>query len=180
MKNAAKKEKEKYHDNVIMLLDEPEKQEDIRAVEEVWDWVEIEAAIDTACVDNVVNPKDFPGIELFETDESKRGDSWTAAGGSAIKKLGEMKIPWQTETGSKHGLRAKAGAVGKTLISGDRLLEAGYAVILNRRNPRLLHETTKEVIKLERRNRMFLMKMWVRVKVKKSEAAPVFSRPGKP
>ena len=80
----------------------------------------------------------------------------------------------------KHGLRAKAGGVGKTLISGDRLLEAGYAVILNRRNPRLMHETTKEIIKLERRNRMFLMKMWVRVKVKKNEVAPVFSRPGKP
>ena len=80
----------------------------------------------------------------------------------------------------KHGLRAKAGAVGKTLISGDRLLEAGYAVILNRRNPRLVHETTKEVIKFERRNRMFLMKMHVRVKVIKSDASPVFSRQGKP
>ena len=161
-----------------MLLDEPNKAEDIRAIEEVWDWREIEAAVDTACVDNVVNPRDFPGIELIETEESKRGDSWTAAGGSPIKKLGEMRIPWQTETGAKHGLRAKAGGVGKTLISGDRLLEAGYAVILNRRNPRLVHETTKEVIKLERRNRMFILKMWVRVKVSKSEARPVFTRPG--
>ena len=43
----------------INLLDEPEVETDIQAVEEVWDWKEIEAAIDTACVDNVVNPKDF-------------------------------------------------------------------------------------------------------------------------
>ena len=68
--------------------------------------------------------------------------------------------------------------MSKTLISADRLLEAGYAVILNRRNPRIVHETTKEVIKLERRNRMFLMKMWVRVKVKKGESQPVFTRQG--
>ena len=181
MKSAAKREHEKHTSDVIMMLDEPEvRGENIQAVEEVWDWVEIEAAVDTACVDNVVNPKDFPGIELLETEESRRGGSWTAAGGSAIKKLGEMKIPWQTATGAKHGLRAKAGGVGKTLISGDRLLEAGYAVILNKRNPRLVHETTKETIKLERRNRMFLMKMWVRVKVSKKDKTPVFNRPGNP
>ena len=189
MKSAAKRECKEMRDRVvqkkqpqdvdmIMMLDNPETEERIQAVQEVWDWREIEAAVDTACVDNVVNPKDFPGIELIETEESKRGDSWTAAGGSPIKKLGEMKIPWQTETGAKHGLRAKAGGVGKTLISGDRLLEAGYAVILNRRNPRLVHETTKEVIRLERRNRMFIMKMWVRVKISKNEAQPVFTRQG--
>ena len=167
-------------DSFIMMLDEDEKDsiQEVKEKEE-WDWIEIEAAIDTACVDNVVNPKHFPGIEVLETEESKRGDSWTAAGGSKIPKLGEMKIAWQTVTHEKHGLRAKAGNVSKTLISGDRLLEAGYAIILNKRNPRIVHETTKETIRLERRNRMFLMKMWVRVKVtKKSEANPVFKRQG--
>ena len=177
-KCATIKESGHKENGFIMMLGEIAKEESIQAVEEVWDWVEIEAAVDSACVDNVVNPKNFPGIDLIETEESKRGDSWTAAGGSPIKKLGEMKIPWQTETGGKHGLRAKAGSVSKTLISADRLLEAGYAVILNRRNPRIVHETTKEVIKLERRNRMFLMKMWVRVKVKKGESQPVFTRQG--
>ena len=150
---------------------------EIQAVktEEKWGWVEIEAAVDSACVDNVVNPKDFPGIELAETEESRRGDTWRAAGGSPIKKLGEMRIPWQTATGAKHGLRAKAGHVGKTLLSADRLIEAGYAVILNKRNPRLMHETTKEVIKLERRNRMFFMKMWTWLKIeKKVEDKPGF------
>ena len=117
---------------------------------------------------------------MSETEESKRGDSWTAAGGSKIPKLGEMKIIWQTSSHDEHGLRAKAGNVSKTLISGDRLLEAGYALILNKPNPRIVHETTREVIKLERRNRMFLMKMWVRVKVtKKGDATSAgFTRPG--
>ena len=182
MKSAGKREKERITSDVIMMLGEVEKENGIQAVEEVWDWIEIEAAVDTACVDNVVNPKHFPGIQLHETEESKRGDAWTAAGGSSIPKLGEMRIPWQSATGAKHGLRAKAGNVGKTFISGDRLLEAGYAIILNRRNPRLVHETTKEVIKLERKNRMFMMKMWVRVKVKgvasKDGPASSFTRQG--
>ena len=166
--------------NHVWMLGDGKAPEAIQAVQEVWDWVCIEAAVDTACVDNVANPKDFPGVPLFETEASKRGDSWTAAGGSPIPKLGELKIPWQTDGGTKHGMIAKAGNVGKTLISGDRLLEAGYAVILNKRNPRLVHETTKETIKLERKNRMFLMNMWVRLKVtKEADVSPVFTGQGK-
>ena len=78
-----------------------------------------------------------------------------------------MKIPWKTDKGVTHGIIVKAGDVGKTLLSGDKLLDAGYDIILNKRNPRLVHQNTKEVIALERRNRMFIMKLWVRVKVSK-------------
>ena len=73
----------------------------------------------------MANPKDFPGIEVSETPESRRGDSWRAAGGSPILKLGELKIPWRTDASIRHGIVAKAGSVGKTLLSGDRLIEAG-------------------------------------------------------
>ena len=93
-----------------------------------------------------------------------------------------MKIPWKTEQGVTHGLTAKAGSVGKTLLSGDRLIEAGYDIILNKKNPRLVHQTSREVVQLERRNRMFIMKMWVYVKVSKSVVdtdTAGFTRPGK-
>ena len=94
--------------------------------------------------------------------------------------MGEMKIPWKSDLGVTHGLTAKAGNVSKILLSGDRLLDAGYDIILNKRNPRMVHQTTRETIKLERRGRMFLMKMWVRVKVTKSVVdTPGFTRPGK-
>ena len=150
------------------MLGDLAQHESIQAVEEIWEWVCIKAAVDTACVDHVANPKDFPGLEVSETPESRRGDSWTAAGGSPIPKLGELKIPWRTDSSVRHGIIAKAGSVGKTLLSGDRLIEAGYDLILNKRNPRMVHETTREVIKLERKNRMFLMNMWVKIKVKKN------------
>ena len=118
-------------------------------------------------------------MELIETVESKRGDSWTAAGGSSIPKLGEMKIPWKSDKGVTHGIIVKAGDVGKTLLSGNKLLDAGYDIILNKMNPRIVHQTTKEIINLERRNRMFIMKMWVRVKVNKATIKGTgFTRPG--
>ena len=165
--------------DVNLMMDEEPK--GVQQVKEIWDWKVVEAAVDTACVDHIVNPKDFEGLELIETPESKRGDSWTAAGGAAIPKLGEMKIPWRTDSGVTHGVIAKAGNVSKTLLSGDRLIEAGYDIILNKKNPRLVHQNTREVIQLERRNRMFIMKMWVYAKINKSVVDTAgFARPGKP
>ena len=66
----------------INMLGDLAQDESIQAVEEIWEWTCIQAAVDTACVDHVANPKDFPGLQVSETPESRRGDSWTTAGGS--------------------------------------------------------------------------------------------------
>ena len=83
-KNRLRMKKENEAEDINMLGD-PEQKEGIQAVEEVWEWICIKAAVDTACVDHVANPKDFPGIEVSETPESRRGDSWRAAGGSSTQ-----------------------------------------------------------------------------------------------
>ena len=46
----------------INLLGDSMKENEIQAVEEVWEWKCLEAAVDTACVDHVVNPKEFLGL----------------------------------------------------------------------------------------------------------------------
>ena len=58
-------------------------------------WKKLEAAVDSAAVDNVGNPREFPGVEVTESIESKSEDpninSWIGAGGDGIPKLGEMR-----------------------------------------------------------------------------------------
>ena len=48
-------------------------------------WKKVEAAVDSGACDNVGNPRDFPGIDVKETEESKSSDpkinSWIGAGG---------------------------------------------------------------------------------------------------
>ena len=149
----------------INLMEDGEGCGELNAVKDTWEWKCIEAAVDSAAFDNVANPKDFPGIEVNETEESKRGEHWTCAGGKKIPKHGNLRVPWQSNDGEvrKH-INFKASAVNRTLISADRLAENGYEVILNRKSPRIVHETSGEMIRLERIRRFFILKMWVRVK----------------
>ena len=96
-------------------------------------WRKIEAAVDSGAVDVVGNPRDFPGIDVQDTKESRGQDSWISANGDEIPKLGAMDVDFETEGGRKMRMKVKAGAVSKTLISVSRLMEAGYETNLSRR-----------------------------------------------
>ena len=60
----------------------------------------MEAAVDSGAIDIVANPRDFPGARIEETEESKKGETWTCAGGKTIPKLGAMCVNWVTEKGA--------------------------------------------------------------------------------
>ena len=54
----------------------------------------------------------------------------------------------------------KAGAVNKTLIGANKLIDAGYEVYLNK-GPKTVHCKTREIIQLKRKCGMFIMNMWL-------------------
>ena len=62
-------------------------------------WRKIEAAVDSGAVDTVGNPREFPGVQVEETKESRNDDCWISANGDEIPKMGEMDIKFQTENG---------------------------------------------------------------------------------
>ena len=72
-----------------------------------------------------------------------------------------MKVDFWTKEGVRKKMMIKAGKVNKTLIGASRLNEAGYDVILNKLNPRLVNLKTKEVIQLRRKNGMYILDMWI-------------------
>ena len=63
-----------------------------------WTWKVVKAVIDSGTIDHVGNPEDFPGMKVVPTEGSRRGERWVAAGGAPIQKLGEMYIPWETDS----------------------------------------------------------------------------------
>ena len=130
----------------------------------------------SGAVDSVGNPREFPGVELRETEESRSDDekinSWIGAGGDSIPKLGEMKVPFVTDEGKSARMRIKAGDVNKTLISVSRLQEAGFDTNLTK-NPHLRNNKTGERIALKKKGGMFILTMWIKIgednRSKKSE-----------
>ena len=149
------------HDKPIMQMKESETQSQ---------WKRIEAAIDSGAVDIVANPKDFPGVEVEATEESRSGEHWVCAGGKRIPKLGRFKIEWWTNDGMKKRTTAQAGSVQKTLISVSKLNEAGYEAHLTKNRPRLINVKSREVIELKKKGGMFILDMWVHIPTDKKEA----------
>ena len=150
-------------------------------------WKKVEAAVDSGACDNVGNPRDFPGAEVKDTEESKSDDpkinSWIGAGGDGIPKLGEMKIPFVTDEGKKVRMRIKAGDVNKTLISVSRLQEAGFDTNLTQ-YPHLRNTKTGEKIHLIKKGGMFILTMWIKIGEetipnKNKEKEKTFGRQGK-
>ena len=103
-------------------------------------WRQIEVVVDSGACDAVANPKDFPGCDVEETEESRRGEYRHGAGGGPIQKVGSMKVEFVRNEGRRVKIRMKAGAVKNTLLPAARLDEAGFDVELGPgpglRNPR--------------------------------------------
>ena len=132
-------------------------------MEDKWVWECIEAVVDSGSVDTVINPKRLPGHRIIETNDSKEGAHWTCAGATKIQKLGMIKMPWITDSNKKMRTEVMVGAVGKTLVSTHRLDEEGWDTILTKMNPRICNRDTGEVIALEKKGKMHVLKMWVRI-----------------
>jgi len=72
-----------------------------------------------------------------------------------------------TNEGEQQKTKIKIGDISRTLISANKLLEKGNDVILSKNAPRIVKKNG-EVIRLRRKNGMFLMDMWYKVPMKES------------
>ena len=144
-------------------MGEDDFEQKILAMEDKWEWDCIEAVVDSGSVDTVINPKRLPGHKVVETDDSRNGAHWTCAGSTKIAKIGMIRLPWVTNDNERMRTEVMVGAVGKTLVSTHRLDETGYDTMLTKVNPRIVHRESGETIKLEKRGKMHILKMWVRI-----------------
>ena len=104
----------------------------------------------------------IPGIKMVESEGSKKGQNWWSASNHPIKNEGQKLIPFKTTCGKKRRIMFQIANVSKSLISVDALNETGHDVVLNKKNPRIICPNGEE-IKLRRKNKVFVLDMFVRV-----------------
>ena len=126
------------------------------------EWVKIEAYVDSAAVANVMKGNVIPGIKMVESEGSKKGQNWWSASNHPIKNEGQKLIPFKTTCGKKRRIMFQIANVSKSLVSVDALNETGHDVVLNKKNPRIICPNGEE-IKLRRKNKVFVLDMFVRV-----------------
>ena len=84
-------------------------------------WVRDEVVVDSGAVECVTSKKRMPHMRVEKTPEPRRGETWTCAGGSEIKKEGKVTVNWRTDSGTMMRGVFKVGPVSRTLINVDRL-----------------------------------------------------------
>ena len=125
-------------------------------------WENIEAAVDSAAVDCVMPWQMLPHIRTVPSERSKAGRHYVAANNQEIRNRGQRKVRFTTDEGQTKSIGFQSAEVSRTLISVDKLNDAGCDVMLNRKNPRIV-TANGEVIKLRRKGGVFILNLWVKI-----------------
>ena len=88
--------------------------------------------IDSGGSDSVAPPGMFPQIKVLETDASKAGMEYTAAGGHTIKNLGATRPLLHTKEGERMIMTFQVAEVTKILASVSRVVSNGHRVVFDR------------------------------------------------
>ena len=129
--------------------------------EDIGELQRVEGIVDSAAVDHVMPEDKVAHVRTRPSAGSKRGQKWVSASRHDIHNEGEKVISFRTDCEKRRRMTFQIAKVGKTLISVERLNESGHEVILSRGSPRILCPNG-DSIRLRRKNRVFIMDMWVR------------------
>ena len=133
----------------------------------------VEAAVDSGAVHSVTPPGTFPG-RVCPSAWSLAGRGYRAANGTRIANLGQVTVPFSTAEGHHCAIPFQVAPVEQPLLSVAHLTEAGNIVTLGDKDGKVVNVATGRTIALERRGRIYIMKMFI----PDAAATPPFRRQG--
>ena len=134
------------------------------------EWIQVELTADTGACDTVMPVDMCESIPIVPSLQSIRELKYEVANGEEIPNLGERRCLMWTEHGSAPLLiNMQVANVHKALLSLSRCADMGFEGRFGRSCGALVCEKTGEMIPLERKGNLYVLKAWIR-------AAP-FGRP---
>ena len=128
-------------------------------------WKAISILIDSGASDSVAPPGMFPDVKVLETNASKAGMQYTAAGGHKIANLGMQRPYIHMLDGTKYTMAFQVAGVGKALGAVSRIVGAGNRVIFD--DPTTVgsyieNKTTGKQTPLRQHNGVYYLDVWVK------------------
>ena len=94
------------------------------------DWIEIDAIVDSGAVDTIAPKSMVDGLNIRQTEISKRNGKYASADGGVIQNLGECDMEGIAEDGTRMKLVTQVGdKIMNMLISVRRMVESGNMVV---------------------------------------------------
>ena len=134
------------------------------------DWIEIELTADTGACDTVMPRGMAQHIPIQPSAQSLSSMMYEVADGNEIPNLGERRcVMWTEGSQDARKINLQVADVHKPLLSLSRCADMGFESRFGRRAGALIDEESGEVIPLERKGNLYILKCWLK-------AAP-FGRP---
>ena len=128
-------------------------------------WKAISILIDSGASDSVAPPGTFPQVKILETNASRAGLEYTAAGGHKILNFGMARPYIYMLDGDKYTMTFQIAGVSKALGAVSRIVGAGNRVIFD--DPSTIgsfieNKTTGKKTPLRQHNGVYYLDVWVK------------------
>ena len=126
------------------------------------EWEELIMAVDSGATETVVNGDNAKNVPTVTGPASKAGVKYALANGETVENEGEKHMFMSSSEGVNRLVTAQVTEVSKPLLSVSKMVNAGNTVVFSKDNSYIYDGTTGEVMNLEERNGMYLLKVWIK------------------
>ena len=142
-------------------------------------WTEIVLCVDSGACETVMPLNMLDHISIVSSPQSAAGVEYEVANGASIPNVGERRLDAVTINSPDilKRLHMQVADVHKCLLSVSKCADMGYTCILTKTGGRLVDESTKEEIPIERRGNLYEIRMMVRGAKDDGSTEPSFTRP---
>ena len=127
------------------------------------EWIEIEMTADTGACDTVMPRSMASHIPIQPSLQSLKSMEYEVANGKTLPNLGERRcVMWTENASESKKINLQVADVHKALLSLSRCADMGYESRFGRRAGALIDEESGEVIPLQRKGNLYVLKCWLK------------------
>ena len=114
-------------------------------------------------------------MPIAESEGSKKGVHYVAAGGARIPNIGQKRVVFATPQGQVSAMTFQVADINKPLASVSKICKKGHRVVFDDDGSYIEHKSTKKRTMIRERNGVYVLDAWV---MPQGEQKTGFSRQG--
>ena len=127
---------------------------DLLAFENDQSWPPLEKGItiDSGAAECVIPVSCIPDVPIAESEGSKKGVHYVAAGGARIPNIGQKRVVFATPQGQVSAMTFQVADINKPLASVSKICKKGHRVVFDDDGSYIEHKSTQKRTMIRERN----------------------------
>ena len=124
-------------------------------------WSRVDCVLDSGAADSVCPRSMAPHFRIDDTEASRAGVYYTAAGGGSIANLGETTVPVAMENGLRTSATFQVADVSRPLMSVGKVCEMGNRLLFGAGGGYIVNVATGSATLFYKRDGVYIFTMWI-------------------